>query len=219
MNTEKENINDLQENNTAENNPEELKIEEMPKLPPHKAYIKRLSAFNGFYLRLIIAIGVMLVAAIAVALLFSIVLGAAIVIAAVLLYRFFSQDELNKQLGLKFTSIVGGIRITSCAPRYGDVIWIPRTLAYFEVTELCDGAIKSSSSAELRCLFLPKSLRRIDPKAFSECESLSEIRFEGSREEWEGIEKPEELSGITLFFDAVYPPMSSKKSRKKSKKK
>ena len=88
----------------------------------------------------------------------------------------------------------------------------------FDVTRIEDKAFLSKHNAELRCVFLPKTLLSIGKDVFEGCQSLEAIFFEGTEEEWERIEKETDLSSLRITFEAKYPPVVKKKKIKQAKK-
>ena len=94
-------------------------------------------------------------------------------------------------------------------------MWIPSKLIFFEVTRIENEAFNSKHNGELRCVFLPKTLRSIGSDVFKSCDALEDIFFEGSEAEWEKIEKETDFSALKVTFNAVYPPIAKKKKKKK----
>ncbi len=188
-----------------------------PPVPPHREYAKRVARFKKFYAQLLAIIGAVMLGALAVAIFYSLPLGIIIAVVAALLYRFFVLDEMFKQLGIKYTGIVGGISITACEERYGDVLWIPSSLIFFDVTEISDRAFTNKADPALRCVFIPRSVKTIGENIFENITSVTEIRYEGTQEEWKKIEKKSDFSDLSIFFEAKYPPIPKKKKKQKNK--
>ena len=184
-------------------------------LPPHKEYAKRLLQFNTFYIQLLLSVGVIIAIGIALAVIYNVVLGVIVALSGVFLYRYLAVDEMSKKLGIRYSSGVGGITVLSCRARYGDVMWIPSRLIWFDVIKIGDKAFASEKNLELKRVFLPKTLKEIGSDIFEGCDALCEIHFEGTREEWEEIAKSSDVSTYKIYFDAKYPPIPKRKKKVK----
>lgn len=187
-------------------------------LPPHKRYIQRMIKFKIYYSQLLLIIGSIIAVSVFIAVLHNLILGASGAILAAILYRAWAVSQMYRDIGLKYSSIVGGIRITACTARYGEIMWIPASLIFFDVIELGDRAFAKRKNEELTKLFLPKTLKYIGEDVFDGCDSLKDIFFEGSEEEWNKIEKNTDFSSYNVIFDAKYPPISKKKNLLTNKK-
>ena len=126
---------------------------------------------------------------------------------------------ISSLLGIEYKTYEKGMKLTKCRARYGDVFWVPARLMFFDVVKIENKAFCNDHNAELRCVFLPKSLQAIGKDVFEGCDALEDIFFEGSCEEWEKIEKLTDLSSLRITFDAKYPAIKKKSKKKKSKKK
>lgn len=183
-----------------------------PKKDPAKLYPARLSKFSSFYLCLVILASAGLLIAIYAAVAHELWWGALIAAVSVICYVRFTESEMRDKLGLTYKTGVATLSITSCRPKYGDVLYIPAKLLWYDVEEICDNAFKPKRNAELVEVYLPKSLKRIGKDVFCSCESLAAIRFEGTEAEWEAIDKETDLSCYEITFEAKYPEV--KKSKK-----
>lgn len=189
-----------------------------PAVPPHKEYARRMLNFSGFYIGFIAIVCAIMAIAIAVAVLYNVAFGVAIALFDVFFYMRLLSDNMFKTLGFKYVSIAGGVRLTSCRARYGEVMWVPENLMGFDVIELGDGAFCSQRNGELKKVFLPKTLKRIGKDVFEGCEALEDIYYQGSEDEFSRISSETELSAYRIIFDAKYPPIPKKKSAKATKK-
>ncbi len=185
--------------------------EKKPTPPPHKEYSKRMAQFGAFYIQLLCCIGGIIAVGVALAIVYSVVLGASIAVAGALLYAYLTSDEMYKKLGIRYTSGAGGITVTLGLARYGDVLWIPSRLIFFDVIRIGDRAFCSKKNEELSRVFLPKTLKSIGKDIFEGCPSMTDIFFEGTQDMWEEIEKSTDLSGYRIIFEAKYPPAAKKK--------
>ena len=189
-----------------------------PQLPPHKEYAKRMLSFNEKYIMTLSAAGVAIAAGIALSVFVDFFIGVAAVALGVVIYIKFVSSDLYSLLGFEYKTYTEGLCLTLCRARYGDVLWVPAKLIYFDVTRIGDKAFSNKHNAELRCVFLPKSLKSIGKDVFEDCLALEDIFFEGSEAEWEEIDKETDFSSLHLTFDAKYPPVKKKGKEKKAKK-
>ena len=177
------------------------------KKDPEKLFPKRLEKFNGFYLLVVLASIVSLGVGIFVAVTSDLLWGVAIFFAAIFIYVYFTSSELHEKLGIWYKTDAGSLFVTKCRARYGDIFYIPARLLWYDVEEICDNAFFSpaNKNAELRAIYLPKTLKRIGKNAFASCAALSEIHFEGTKEEFGKIENGTSLDGLEIIFGASYP--------------
>ena len=214
-NTDNSVENEVSSEITSEKEEKETK----PSLPPHKAYAKRVLQFESYYRQLIIILGVIIAVAIAIAVVYNVLIGLSAAIVASVIYAVFVSDEMFKRLGLNYKSVSGGIKITSCRARYGDVIWIPAKLMGFDVIRIDDRAFDSTKNDSLTCVFFPSSIKEIGEDIFAGCNAITEIHFEGTEEEWKKIKKDTDLDSLTVRFGAKYPPIPKKKKKQSKAKK
>ena len=188
------------------------KKEKKPQLPPHMEYSKRMLEFSSYYTGILCMVAAIVFAAIALAVLYNVLVGVAIALFGVVLYSVMVSDNMSKTVGVRYTSIAGGIRLTLCRARYGDVMWVPSSLIGFDVIAIGDRAFSSPKNAELKRVFLPSTLKEIGVDIFAGCEALEVIYYQGSEEEWKKITTLTDTSAYKLVFDAKYPaPMKKKK--------
>ena len=205
----------LAEETEKDVNSEETK--KKPSLPPHKEYAKRMLSYREKYIKIVAASGAVVAASIPIALYLDLLIGIALAIFGAVFYMKFASNEMYNTLGLDYKTYTEGISITTCRARYGDVVWIPQGLAFFEVTRIEDRAFCTKHNAELRCVFLPRSLRSIGKDVFEGCNALEDIFFEGTEEEWKNVVNETDFSAFRLTFDAKYPPITKNKKKKKPK--
>ena len=188
-------------------------------LAPHKEYAKRMSEFSEKFLMTLLATAVAMVMGIALSIYSHFLIGLAAAALGVIIYIKFVSSDMYSLLGIEYKTYEKGMKLTKCRARYGDVFWVPARLMFFDVVKIENKAFCNDHNAELRCVFLPKSLQAIGKDVFEGCDALEDIFFEGSREEWEKIEKLTDLSSLRITFDAKYPAIKKKSKKKKSKKK
>ena len=196
-------------------NTEKAEAPKKEQLPPHKEYAKRMTSFEEKYIMTLCAAGIAIAAGIALSIFYEFIIGVAAVALGVVIYIKFVNSDLYTLLGFEYKTYTDGLSLTLCRARYGDVLWIPSKLIYFDVTRIEDKAFSSKHNEELRCVFLPKSLKSVGKDIFEGCDALEDIFFEGSEAEWEKIEKETDFSSLRLTFDAKYPPVKKKKKTAK----
>ena len=181
--------------------------EEVKKPSPEEIYPKRLKKFADLYLLVVIISSLGLAAAITVAVMLDLLWGAVIALASLFIYTRFTASELRDRLGISYKTSAGSLEITKVKVRYGDVFFIPSRLVWYDVERIADGAFFSPSgkNAELRAVYLPRSIKHIGKDVFASCNSLCEVHFEGSASEWEKIEKLTSFDELEVSFDAAYP--------------
>lgn len=188
-------------------------------LPPDKEYIKRMTAFRKYYTKLLcIAIAIESLA-IVLAVLYDVLVGFSTAIFGAVMYLVFVTSEMYRELGIDYRSIAGGISVKKCRVRYGGTLFVPSRLIGLDVTEIEDRAFGASpKNKELERIFLPATLKRIGKNIFDGCDALSELHFEGTKEEWERIESRTNTLSYTIIFGAEYPPIPKKEKDRKKKK-
>lgn len=201
----------------TESVPEEIKV---PSVPPHKEYAARMVKFRDYYIQLLWCVGAGVALGVALAVIYNVIVGACVTILSAVVYGVFTYDEMLKRVGIGYKSIEGGIRVTACRAVYGEVLWIPQSIIWFNITEIGDRAFESEKNRELKKVFFPKTVTKIGSDIFAGCESICEIYFEGDEEQWETIEKETDFTSVKVIFEAKYPPIPSKKKKNsKSQKK
>lgn len=193
---------------------EELNIQETT---PCDEYVKRQTEFNSFYLYLVIASFIIILCAIIVAIFVSVIIGVIMAIASVIIYNRFASDELWRKLGIRYRTQNSELSLVKCRAAYGSVYYLPRSLIWYEVNEICEKAFDSPENSDLREIYLPKTIKRIGADAFCECQMLEKICFEGDASLWEKIEICGELPECVLEFDVPLPTLPKKKSERKNK--
>lgn len=183
---------------------------------PTELYLERLDEFCRTYLQLVIFIGCVEGIAIVIAVCASVLLGAALAILAAAVYAFIVPDELYKLLGLRYKNENGHITVSRAIAKHGNELVIPSRLMLADVTVIADNAF-SSPNGELKRIFLPRSITHIGKNVLPSDGSVSELCYEGTREEWDKITVETDLSGITLVLEAAYPTLPPRQRKKKAK--
>ena len=183
-------------------------------------FLKDLLWTSRAYLIIVIASAIIAAAGIAVAVIVKVSYGLAIAIAAVLAYALATEYVLQGKLGVSYTSGSGELIITECFGKKRDQIWIPRRLLWLGVTEIKDEAFDHKSSAYIKTVHLPATLKKIGKDAFKSCDALEKICFEGSEAQWAQVICESALDGIELCFGDTsgYPARDeSARSERKNK--
>ena len=176
-------------------------------------YLSALKEFSNNYLLLLCFEGAACAAAIAVAFLYNILVGASIAIFAAASYIYFSEAQSRKKLGLDFKSIRGSITITYAAPAYSESIYIPSRLVYSSVTRIADRTFRSPKISEAKEIYIPLSIEYIGKDIFGENSSVPVICYEGTSEDWDKIKKDTDLEAAEIIFSTPIPtlPKATKK--------
>lgn len=211
----------LNQTNTAQyipDRPPEAGADDQAAQSALKEYVYRVSAFEFFYSQILTGVAIIVAIGIAVAVLYSVIIGAAVTVSAALFYKFTVDDKLKKLLGLKYKIAVGGLSITYCRPVYKGEIRIPKRLMWYDVIGIEAGALQKSKKHVPSRIFLPRTLTSISPDALEGCNTLKEIYFEGSEAQWQSVKGADKLEGYSLVFDAKYPAVRKKKKKSAPKK-
>lgn len=211
---------------TAEEKQDELSAEETDNspaeemfLPPDEEYIKRALAFREYYRKLLCVVGAIEAAAITLGVLWNVLVGVSVAVLGAVIYTVYASNESYKKLGVRYSSGVGGIALTKCRAVYGDTLIIPPSLIGLDVISIGDHALcVSDKNKDLIIIYLPATLKAVGENIFESCDSLAEIYFEGSEEEWAKIDSRTDLSAYKIIFDAQYPELPKKEKKTKKKK-
>ena len=173
------------------------------------------------YLLLVISAAVLAAAAIALAVLWKVFYGLLFAIIVALVYTVAASNILYSRLGFSYDSTQGELRIKDVYGKNRDQVFLPRRLFWLDVCEIGDRAFCHASSAKITTVYLPSTLKTIGENVFEGCESLCRICFEGTKEEWESIEKKTSLEGIEILFsqEIAYPVKQKKQKKAKKDKK
>ncbi len=179
-------------------------------LTPAEEYIKRMQAFSKFYISILALVAAIMAGAIVAAVLYDVLVGLSFALFGAILYAVQVSDRMSREVGMRYLSQAGGIRITTCRARYGERLFIPNSLMWFDVIEIGDSAFSSDKNAELKEVFLPSSLKVIGKDVFSGCDALETIYYEGTEEKFSEVLSETDLSGFKIVFDAEYPQIPKK---------
>ena len=180
-------------------------------------YVKRLGYTQKAYRQLVIVCAFVMMAAIFVAVVYQVILGVSLALFCAGIFIYFSSEEIHKQLGLSYTHECGVIHIRKAVARYGDTLFIPSRFFWADVTHISDGAFDSDKNAELRRVYLPKSITSLGKDIFGAHAVRIEIYYEGSEQDFRLIEGVESLVFGAISFGCAQPALTPK--QKKSGKK
>ena len=181
----------LQSNNT---------IEQEEKLPSIEIHKKELKQANDFYLYVLIASGAVILGGLIYAVAVRVFIGLLIAIAGILIYVSLTSNILYKTLGLGYKTEAGKLTVTAVYGRNREAVYIPCRLILCDVTEIGDRAFAHRSSANIKDVYLPCSLEKIGENIFEGCTQIENIYFDGSREQWDKIEKLTCLDSYSVIF-------------------
>ena len=164
----------------------EKKKESKEALSPEDAAFGNWKEFEKFYKQLLVGCAVVLIMGIVVAVLTSALIGMGIFLGGCGVYLYFAKDELKNRLGLGYKRVLDGWAVTPVAEKKTDVLWIPEKLMGLPVTELF--AEEEKEVPQIREIYLPESIRRLDGGIFEKLPNLKRVYYLGSEEQWNRVE-------------------------------
>lgn len=181
-------------------------------------FIRYLAWTDKAYRAVVILSAVLALSAVFTAVFVKVSYGLMAGIGTVILYMGATSNILYSKLGVAYTSVSGELTITEIYGKQRQEIWIPRRLLWLDVVEIKAEACDHKSSACVKVIHLPATLRSIGNDAFRGCVLLEKICFEGSREQWEQIEKGEMPEGVEIICsEQVHYPEKPEKNKKRKK--
>lgn len=182
-------------------------------------FLSDLKRMNEQYRTTVILVGAFILCATVTAVAWKVSYGLMIALIGVIMYIAAVGQLLYRRLGLSYVSLAGSLRISEIYGKDRDSIYIPKRLLWLEVSELGERASVHASSAGVRTLYLPATLRSIREGALDGFSSLSLICFEGSEEEWSAIEGAYVPEGVEIVFGkgVTYPEKPKKEKKQKAK--
>lgn len=169
-------------------------------LSPIEMYNKELKTANDFYLYTLIASGAVLLAGIIYAVAVRVLVGLLVAIAGILIYASLSSNILYRTLGLSYKTESGRLTVTDVYGKNRETVYIPCRLFLCHVTEIGNRAFAHKSSALIKNVYLPSTIEKIGENIFEGCAQIENIYFDGSREQWEKVEKLTCLDSYTVIF-------------------
>ena len=174
--------------------------------PERQDFLNNLQSTNGSYLTTVIISASVVAVGLVLAAFLNIFAGLAVCIAATLYYMLATKLILDKKLGISYRSTSGELSVVSLKARDKQELFIPSRLLWLDVAEIEAHAFKNGGAQSLHTIHLPATLKSIGDGFLDGCDALRTICFEGSREEWEAIEKNTSFDGLEIIFfdDAPY---------------
>ena len=170
------------------------------------------------YRAIIVVSCILAAASIGVAVMWKVSYGLIGAFVTVVFYLSAGSNMLYSRLGYAYKSDRGELTVTEIYGQHREEVYLPERLFFCDVVAIGSEACDHKSSAELKILHLPRTLKRIDADAFMGTPMLEKICFGGSEEEWAEVELLCELDGIEICFDELVEyPVKEKKTKKKDK--
>ena len=173
------------------------------------------------YRAIIVVSCILAAASIGIAVIWKVSYGLIGAFVTVVFYLSATSNMLYSRLGYAYKTDRGELTVTEIYGQHREEVYLPERLFFCEVVAIGSEACDHKSSAEMKVLHLPRTLKRIDADALGGAPLLERICYGGTREEWAEVEVLCELGDIELCFDEVveYPVKEKKpKKPKKSKK-
>ncbi len=178
-------------------------------------YKSRLERFQKYYLLLVLLTALAVCVGIVIAVLVNLLIGVCLSVISACVYVYFSIDEAQKSLGIRFKNTNGYVVISRLYDTLGGTAVVPNRLIYADVREIGDGALDGEKNALLCELYIPKSVKKIGKDIFADGTHVT-IKYEGSADEWKNIESLTDFCAHTLCFDCEYPQLPPKSKSKKT---
>ena len=182
------------------NTKEQKNIEAAVASTSTEIFANKLKKLNSFYFQLVVLCSVVAVATVTVALLASYVVGVIVAVALVLIYLYFSRDEIKRSLGIVFSINGINIKVRELRLVIDSDGFIPSRLMWYDVTEISAGILDNEKTKTLKRLYIPKTVSHIEKGAFDGCKSLTTLCFEHSEAEFAELTVEDDLSRFTLEF-------------------
>ena len=172
------------------------------------------------YRAIIVVSCILAAASIGVAVMWKVSYGLIGAFVTVVFYLSATSNMLYSRLGYAYKSDRGELTVTEIYGQHREEVYLPERLFFCDVVAIGNEACDHKSSAELKILHLPRTLKKIDADAFMGTPMLEKICFGGSEEEWAEVELLCELDGIEICFDELVEyPVKEKKTKKQKKSK
>ena len=174
----------------------------MKKKKAVKEYPALKKAFDIFYLCLVIFCGTVFLLSLYLAIGVNTRVGIAVGVCDALLYAALTATQMRRLLGVGYTPHGAEISVCIKGGRTANCIdgkkHIPKRLLWSDVTAIGGAAEKTDALTEE--LYIHKGIKRIDVDAFLGMTRLRVINFEGTADEWSGIDCKADLSEIEVVF-------------------
>lgn len=184
-----------------------------------KKFIESVEKVNKLYLIIIIVSFLIAGGGIACAVIYKVSLGLLLLILAIVVYAAATVNLLYSKLGVAYRLLHGCVTVSELYGKDREVVYIPSRLLLCPVTEIGNRAFAHKSSQSIKEIHLPKSLIRIGSNAFAGLDSLTDVYYEGTEEEWLTLSRLAPLNAqVALHFEEKLPMPIKVKKVKKSKK-
>ena len=165
-----------------------------------KRYREDLHTVEKLYILTLVLCAAVLVTAVVWAVLDSVLMGIILGVCSAVVYMALAANLLYRFFGISYKSSTGRMIVTQLYGKDREEIWIPDRIIMLDVTDIGDRAFDHRSSERICAVHLPASLARIGKNIFDGCSSLKTVYFDGSREEWDKIEKNTDFSAYEMVF-------------------
>ena len=132
-------------------------------------------------------------------------MGLSVGIVAVVVYRIAIERELRQTFGISYRRVKEGLAVSLVKKggkaSFAEEVCIPERIMWLDVVEICE-AEKKKAETNIRCLRIPKSVKKVDEKAFSALTELETVYYDGSAEEWRKACGQERLDIEIVFTEA-----------------
>ena len=155
----------------------------------------RLKSFGNLYLETIIGVGAILATAIFLGVKVNVMLGLCLAIVAVCVYAIVVEDGLRRKLGVAYSRVSGGVSL-SVIDTKRNVKWdresryIPARVMWLDVVALGGRTGKQKADEQVKTVYIPTSVKKIEKNAFEGMTALEKIVYEGTEEQWSEVEMP-----------------------------
>ena len=210
---------DEQKNVAVESETESEKVNSVRKYD-QREFLEDYVWTEKLYRAIIVVSCILAAASIGVAVMWKVSYGLIGAFVTVVFYLSATSNMLYSRLGYAYKSDRGELTVTEIYGQHREEVYLPERLFFCDVVAIGSEACDHKSSAELKILHLPRTLKRIDADAFMGTPMLEKICFGGSEEEWAEVELLCELDGIEICFDELVEyPVKEKKTKKQKKSK
>lgn len=188
-------------------------------LTEEQKFLKALKTVKKGYLLALIIAAAITIGAIICSVHYKVSFGILLIILAVVTYLAIVINLLYSKLGIAYRAFHGGMTVTALYGKNREIIYIPEKVIMLTVVEIGTRAFTHESSKSIREIHLPKTLLRIGSSAFAQLPALTDVYYEGTKEEWEELSRLSPLENVTLHFEVPVPKLEKPKKKKLKKKK
>jgi hypothetical protein len=209
-----------EQNNVTVETETETENEKVNNVRPYSEseFLSDLEWTKKLYLAVVIVSFALAAASIGVAVIWKVSYGLVGAFATVVFYLNATSHILYTKLGFSHTSERGELTVTEIYGKNREEVFVPERLLWLDVTSIGKEACDHKSSAEIKVLHLPRTLKTIEIDAFKGVRGLERICYGGSEEEWSEVEILCELENIEICFnDAIDYPVKERKDKKDKK--